>query len=155
MSQGPVLSNTSPLIALMNLGQLWLFEQLFGTVVIAPAVALEVGPSFALPHWITQQALALPIAENVSGLSLGAGETETISLAIELGARLVILDDRPARRKAQSLGLPVIGILGVILSAKKRGLITAIKPCLDTLIQNDFRIAQPLYDQILVDAGEH
>jgi predicted nucleic acid-binding protein len=75
-------------------------------------------------------------------------------LALEIGAQWVILDDRPERRVAQSLGLPVIGTLGVLLAAKRRGLLDALRPELDGLIKFGFFIAPDLYEQILGDAGE-
>jgi predicted nucleic acid-binding protein len=75
-------------------------------------------------------------------------------LALETHARLVILDDRPARRLAQSLGLTVIGTLGILLAAKQRQLIATVQPSLDALLQHDFRISQRLYEQVLLDAQE-
>jgi predicted nucleic acid-binding protein len=95
-----------------------------------------------------------PIGPVILGASLGPGESETISLALELQARLVILDDRPARRLAQALNLPVIGTLGVLLAAKNRGFLRAVKPSLDSLLQNDFRIGPSLLEQVLRGARE-
>ncbi len=86
--------------------------------------------------------------------SLGGGESEAISLALELSAQLIILDDRPARRLAKALGLPVIGTLGALLLAKQKGLLPAIKPEMDALVNFGFRISQDLYDRVLGDAGE-
>ena len=108
----------------------------------------------ALPPWVEEQAPTQPIGPKILGVSLGAGESETISLALELEARLVILDDRPARRLAEGLHLPVIGTLGILLAAKQRKFLPAIKPYLDDLLRHDFRIAPALYEQAVVDAGE-
>ena len=58
------------------------------------------------------------------------------------------------RRLAQALGLSVIGTLGVLLAAQQRSLLRAVKPCLDTLLDHDFRISPGLYERILADAGE-
>jgi len=77
-----------------------------------------------------------------------------MSLAIETSARWVILDDRPARRLAEALGMPVIGTLGVLTTAKRRGLLAAVRPCLDSLNDAGFRISVPLYERILAEAGE-
>jgi len=65
-----------------------------------------------------------------------------------------MLDDRPARRLAQALHLPVIGTLGILLAAKRRQLLITIGPCLDALLQHDFRIAPSLYENVLSAAGE-
>jgi uncharacterized protein len=154
MTSEIVVSNASPLIALEQIGQLGLLEQLFSSIVIPPAVVREISPSVTLPVWVTEQILSQAVGPRILSASLGAGESEAISLALEVQARLLILDDRPARRLAQALGLPIIGTLGVLLAAKQRNLLPAIRPRLDALLQHDFRIAPALYDQILLDAGE-
>jgi uncharacterized protein len=66
----------------------------------------------------------------------------------------VILDDRPARRLAEALGIPVIGTLGVITVSKRRGLLPAVRPYLDSLNDFGFRISVSLYERIVTDAGE-
>lgn len=154
MTSGVVISNASPLIALEQIGQLGLLEQLFSSVVVPPTVVREVSATVTLPAWITEQALSQPVGPRILNASLGVGESEAISLALEIHTRLLILDDRPARRLAQALGLSIIGTLGVLLAAKQRNLLPAVQPSLAALLQFDFRIAPALYDQILLDAGE-
>jgi len=154
MSSGPVVANSSPLIALGQIGHLQLLDGLFSTVVIPPAVAAEARPGLSLPPWVAERALAQPIGPQILRASLGRGESEAISLAIEADARWVILDDRPARRLAQALGLPVIGTLGILLASKRKGLLPAVQPCLESLTDHGFRISPDLYDHILADAGE-
>ncbi|MBV9467712.1 MAG: DUF3368 domain-containing protein [Abitibacteriaceae bacterium] len=149
-----VVSNASPLIALAQISQLGLLEQLFRTVTVPPAVVREVAPSVTLPVWITEQPLTQAIGPQILGASLGAGESEAISLALETQVRWLLLDERAARRLADALGLPVIGTLGILLAAKQRNLLPLVRPSLDALLQHDFRIAPALYDQILLDAGE-
>lgn len=155
MTTTPVISNSSPLIALERIGRIQLLESLFGTVVVPPAVVREVGVMASLPPWIEQQPLRQAVGPRILSASLGAGESEAISLALELQAQMLILDDRPARRLAQTLHVPVIGTVGILLAGKRRNLLPAVRPSLDALIQQDFRIAPRLYEQILIDAGEH
>lgn len=154
MTSDIVISNASPLIALEQIGQLRLLKQLFNSVVVPPAVVREVSVSVTLPDWIAEQALSQAVGPRILRATLGDGESEAISLALEVQARLLILDDRPARRLAQALGLSLIGTLGVLLAAKQRNFLTVIRPSLDALLQHDFRIASALYDQILLDARE-
>lgn len=149
-----VISNTSPLIGLERIGQLQLIQQLFGVVVVPPAVVREVGATTTLPTWIEQRDVMQGIGPRILNASLGAGESEAISLALELQARLIILDDRPARRLAQALRLPVIGTVGILLAAKRQNFLPALRPSLDALVQQDFRISRQLYERVLVDAGE-
>ncbi len=150
----PVISNSSPLIALTQIGRLDILESLFGTVWVPPGVVLEVAPSVALPDWIEQHTLAQKIGPMILGASLGLGESEAISLALETTSQLLILDDRPARRLAQALHIPIIGTLGILLTAKRKGLLTEVKPFLDALLDYEFHIAEHLYKQVLGDAGE-
>ena len=154
MTPTPVVSNASPLIALEQIDHLELLQHLFGTVLVPPAVAYEVAPTVTLPAWIEQRELAQPVGPRILGASLGPGESEAIALALETEARLVILDERPARRLAQALHLPTMGTLGILLAAKRRQLLVSIRPHLDTLLQYDFRIASRLYDDVLSAAGE-
>lgn len=154
MLVNPVVCNSSPLIGLEQIGQLHLLEALFDTIDVPDAVVEETASSVVLPDWITRRTLQQIIGPLILKASLGPGESEAISLALESNARLIILDDRPARRLAQSLSLTVIGTLGVLLLAKQRALIPAIQPCLENLARFDFRIAPALHEQILRDAGE-
>ena len=153
MSLPPVVSNSSPLIALEQIGNLNLLQKLFATVLIPPAVTRET-TSVVLPSWITEGPLTQPIGPQILHASLGPGESEAISLALEVRARWVILDDRPARRLAAALNLPVIGTLGVLLASKRRGFLLAVRPCIDALVNHGFRVAPDLYERVLSDAGE-
>jgi predicted nucleic acid-binding protein len=154
MTPPPVVSNSSPLIALEQIGQLNLLERLFVSVIVAPAVAHDTASTVVLPAWITGQALTQSIGPQILRASLGPGESEAISLALEIGAAWVILDDRPARRLAQGLGLPVVGTLVVLVASKRRGFLSAVKPCLDALIHQGFFVAAALYQGILTSVGE-
>lgn len=154
MTSAPVVCNASPLIALEQIAHLPTLKALFGTVLVPPAVVEEVAAGLTLPEWIKSQPLLQGIGPLVLGASLGPGESEAISLALEVRARLVVLDDRPARRLAQASKLPAIGTLGILLAGKRQGLLGELKPCLDGLLAHDFRIAPSLYAQVLRDAGE-
>ena len=79
----PVVSNASALIALAQMGHFGLLERLFSAVLIPPAVAQEIAPTVTLPDWITQQALTQPIGPQILQTSLGPGESEAISLALD------------------------------------------------------------------------
>jgi hypothetical protein len=85
---------------------------------------------------------------------LGAGETEAIGLALELGNARVILDDHAARICARANGVAIIGVVGVILRAKADGCLAAVKPTLDALRQTGFYIGPSLYAHAVRQAGE-
>jgi predicted nucleic acid-binding protein len=82
-----VVADASPLIALHQIGQISLLERLFDRVLIPAAVVREVSPSLpALPTWIAAGDLTQPIGSDILKASLGAGESETLALALEVGA---------------------------------------------------------------------
>lgn len=154
MTPVPVVANSSPLIALQQIGHLHLLEGLFSVVSVPPAVARGIAPALALPAWVTERSLGQSIGPQILSASLGPGESEAISLALEVGAPWLILDDRPARRLAQALGLPIIGTLGVLLASKRRNLLPSVRACVDALVASGFYIAPDLYERVLFDARE-
>jgi predicted nucleic acid-binding protein len=152
---GPTVANSSPLIALQQIGQLDLLRALFGDIAMPPAVAAEITPSIpTIPGWLRIQPLAQPLAAHVLQAALGAGESEALSLAVELTAARAVIDERAARRVAEGMGIPVIGTLGMLLLAKRRGLIPAVRPLIDDLLRHDFRVADDLLENVLRSAGE-
>jgi len=148
-----VVSDASPLIALHEIGQLGLLGAIFGTVLMPPAVARE-ALSVVRPSWIVERAPKTPLAPAVARAGLGAGESETISLALELDADRVIIDELAGRSLALRLGLPLIGTLGILLVARRRNLIPTIREPIDTLRRGGFRVANDLYEDLLHRAGE-
>lgn len=149
-----IVSNASPLIALAQLDLLEDLAPLFANLVIPPAVAREIAPSVRHPAWIRNQSLAGQIAGRIRAAKLGAGETEAIALALEVGTHVVALDDRRARTVARSLGLRVIGTAGLLLDAKQSGIITAVKPRLDALVRLGFFVGPAVVADVLARADE-
>ncbi|MEW6367813.1 MAG: DUF3368 domain-containing protein [Acidobacteriota bacterium] len=86
---------------------------------------------------------------------LDLGESESIALAVDLTADLVPLDEKEARREAERLGLNVMGVVGVLLEAKARGLVSAVRPLLDSLRHDaGFWLSDAVYQSALGLAGE-
>lgn len=154
-----VVSNTGPLIALAQIVQFDLLHHLFGKIIIPPAVRDEIQDEISVAaltaaDWITVQPAQDTLAIQLLKEELDAGESAAIILAKELNADLVLIDERAAARKARALGLHVIGTLGVLLLGKRTNHLSTIKPLLDSLRENDFRMSANLYNQVLHDAGE-
>ena len=85
---------------------------------------------------------------------LGMGERAVIACACAHNHDIVGLDDYQARTLAQQMGLKVVGILGILLLAKRRGLVPSVRPLVDSAIDQGFRVAPDLYRQVLRLAEE-
>jgi len=154
MTHGPVVSKAGPLIALQQLGRLDLLRELFTTVLIPPAVARETTPTVAPQPWLVERDISPPLHADIEAATLGAGEAEALALALEVSARWVIVDERRARGLAQNLGLPVIGTLGILLAAKRQGLLREVRPLLADLDLAGFHMSERLREQVLRETGE-
>jgi predicted nucleic acid-binding protein len=157
-----VISDTSPLQYLHQLGLLHILPALVGHVVVPSSVEGEllVGralgvdlPDVPSLDWIDVRRPtsrpALPLIND-----LGPGETETLMLALEMPGSIVLLDDGLARRVAESLEIPFTGTLGLLLDAKKKGLVPTVLPLLDQLQELRFRLSPQTRLTVLQLANE-
>jgi hypothetical protein len=157
-----VVSDASPVILFARAGFLPLFEGLFGKILVSEEVYQEMtAPEKSGTEEIRRaKSIKRKRLKNPNRLlafkSYGVSQADTtvISLAIEQEADLVIIDDKRLRRLAKEMGLPVVGSGGILLQAKRKGIITEVKDKLDFIIGYGARIAEPLYHQILKSAGE-
>jgi uncharacterized protein len=162
-----VVSDTSPITNLAAIGQLDLLRRLYETITIPVAVYNEmVGVRKIVPgafevqtlDWIQTQAVIddLRVADlQTSQDKIDLGEAEAIILALELKAKLLLMDERRGRALAANYGLNVTGLLGVLLQAKHNDCIPAVKPLINQLVEQvGFRVSNQLYAAILQTAGE-
>ena len=157
-----VISNTSPIFYLHRLRLLDLLQKLYQEVIVPKAVVaeLEAGrkqgedvPAIDSYEWIKIRAIRSP---QIMGLStdFGPGETEVLALALEESDSLVIIDEKLARRIARLRGLRVTGTAGILLKAKQKGHILAVKPFLDRLQEIHFHLSDNVRTLILSTAEE-
>jgi predicted nucleic acid-binding protein len=159
-----VVCDSSPIIGLSAVGKLSLLQQLYGKILIPGSVAREIAAGgsgqpgaddLQASDWITIQTVGDSVLLRALDGELDRGEAEAIALAVEVRAELLLVDERRARRVAARLGLGIVGVLGVLVEAKGRGLLSEVRPVLDDLVtQAGFRIRGGLYDLVLRAAGE-
>lgn len=144
--------DAGPLITFHQAKRLELLRELVASIAIPASVAREIAPSFkVVPGWIeVRQVRTIPTYTH----KLGAGEREAIALAVALLADFVVLDDRRARAAAKALGLNAIGSLGLLVRAKRAGLVGVVRPTMDAMIDEGLFVSSNVYRQILELAGE-
>jgi predicted nucleic acid-binding protein len=139
-----IISDTSCLIALTNIGILEVLHQVCRAVLITPEIAGEYGED--LPPWIT----VVPVQDNEKTMliqkTLDPGEASAIALALETKDPLLILDDAQARSFAVDLDLTITGTLGILIAAYQQGIITDLNSVISGLKACDFRLPRDLHE---------
>jgi predicted nucleic acid-binding protein len=151
-----VISDTSPLNYLILIECIDVLPQLYGRVVIPEGVLPELQRDStpqvvkkwmaARPDWLDIRQVRLQPDERLA--TLGVGERQAISLAQELRAAAIIIDEERGRQEAKRLGLSVIGILGVLRDAAERNLIE-LPFALDRLRETNFRVSEKIIQSLL------
>lgn len=162
----PVVSNTSPLLGLAAIEQLHLLRQQFGEILIPPAVLqeLKLDTDFTGTHflrqaidtgWLRVEAISNAALVQSLRIDLDWGESEAIALSIEQGIMTIVMDERDGRTRAKAMGLSPIGVVGILLRAKKSNEIASISNALNALRESaGFFISKTFQDEILREAGE-
>ena len=133
-----IISDTSCLIALTNIGLLDILRNLYEAVLVTPEVADEYGEP--IPEWISIRSVKDTSKINNFNRVIGLGESSAIALALELDGVLLIVDDWEARQFAMNLGLNITGTLGILIRAYKQGFITDLPLIISRLRENGFHL---------------
>jgi predicted nucleic acid-binding protein len=162
MPERLVISNTSPLLYLHQVGQLDLLLRLYDQVQIPPAVREELRagaeqgvsvPDLGALEWLQVRPLRdttlLPVV-----IDLGAGEAEAIALALANPGSLLILDDSLGRRIARLNSVTYTGTLGLLVKAKKEGLLSRVSPVIEALTTTTMYLTPALIQKVLKEADE-
>lgn len=125
-----VVADTSPVRYLVLLGYMDVLPRMYGSVVVPEAVLDELNAERSpnavreflsdKPDWLVQRSLSKPVSSELLEV-LDRGESEAIELAVEIGADLLLIDERRGRGVAESRGLNYTGTLGVIRTAADKG----------------------------------
>jgi hypothetical protein len=151
-----VVSDTSCVSNLLTVGQADLLPKLFGEVVVPPAVETELRRFHSLlPDFLrivrpSKTALLTRLCQE-----LDLGEAEAICVACELKAERLLIDEKAGRAVAQREGLSIIGVVGLLIVAKQKGLLSSIASLLQRLeSEAGFRLNDAVKAAALKAAGE-
>jgi predicted nucleic acid-binding protein len=150
-----VVADTSPLNYLVLIDQISCLQKLYGHIFIPEAVIIEMSDSGApsavqdwvrnLPVWVESRKIT---NRDPTISSLGRGEQDGIALAQALGAELILLDDKAARKAAKQRNIGVTGTLGILEKAAKLGVID-LEDAINKLRQTTFRAADNLVSELV------
>ncbi|MBK6998783.1 MAG: DUF3368 domain-containing protein [Rhodoferax sp.] len=157
----PWVVNASPLILLGKLNRLDLLERMAPSLHVPEGVIREVSQGhqrdLATSSSVTWADMHrhpdVPVLPTVDHWDLGAGESQVISLCLEISA-VAVLDDGEARACARTHELPLIGTLGIILRARRLGLLPAARPLIEQLIAAGSFLDRTLVERELAKLGE-
>lgn len=154
-----IVADTSPVNYLILVKADGVLPKLYGRVLI-PTQALNELLATSAPERVRIWAASPPNWLDVrspldidSSLQLDPGEAAAISLAREVKADRLLMDDRDGREIAISLGLKVAGTLAVIRDAAEQQLLN-LPSVLDQLKNTTFRAAPLLYQKLLDEFGK-
>ena len=160
----PFAADTGPLIALARVDRLELLPGLFGNGVIPPAVHREARTESGRPGarrirealsagWLRVATLGDDAPPDLLRV-VDPGEAEAMTLCLQQQARLLLIDDAKGRKTARRAGIPLVGVAGVLLAAKSKGLLAVVSPALDDLAAVGYRLSSQLVDGVRRRANE-
>jgi len=151
-----VVSDTTAISNLLTVGEVNLLKALFQRVLIPPAVWTELLAFHSdVPDWL--EVVTIIDHERVKAYRrhVHAGEAEAIALAVEIKPEWLLIDDGDGRRLAKAEGAPVVGLMGVLLMAKRDGLIKEVRLLMERLAtEAGFYLSAKVRDEVLRLAGE-
>jgi len=158
------VSNSSPIINLARIGDLELLCKLYHELIIPEAVWQEIvvdgvgqpgAEEVKVAKWIKTRPVTNKHLIRALQQELDAGESETIALSLEEESELILMDERLGRETARYFGIRFIGLIGILIEAKRKGIISEVKHHLDKLRDiAGFRVSNSLYMRILQDEKE-
>jgi uncharacterized protein len=151
-----VVSDTSAITSLLLIGRIDILQSLYGEILVPPAVEQELLRFHAvLPVTIQVRSVRSDAMLQKRLGEVDEGEAQAITLAEQLGADLLIIDEKQGRAIAHQAGLRYMGLVGLLIEAKHKGIVVELKSIFDQLLRiAGFRLSPALYEMILSDEGE-
>ena len=156
-----VIVDASTLIGLLRIGQFSLLKKLFGKIIIPRGVYDEIvverkegSDIFKKSTYLIVKDVEDRVSIDFLMSSFGKGEAEVLALAKEKKADLILLDEKRARKTARRAGFKVMGILGILVISKDRGFIPSVKPFIEELNRQGFRLSESIIKRTLEETKE-
>ena len=157
-----IIVNSTPMIILSKIGMLSIMHRLFGEIIIPQAVYDEITCKSDViskiirdNRWIKVSKISSNADRSMYKSKLHDGEVEVMILAQEMDADiLAVIDDNAAKKTAKYLGINVIGTLGVLVMAKKRGYLGSIQKVIQLMKHCGFYGSTHVEEQVLKVGGE-
>lgn len=156
-----VVSNTTPILSLLKIDKLDLLKELYDEIIVPQAVFDEIEKGKHKAFYIDLEKIEWINIQRIQDkksltylIDIDKGEAETIILANEIGADLVIIDETLGRFHAEHAGLKITGTLGILLRAKASGIVKQIKPLLYEMKEKGIWLSDNLIEQVLEIAKE-
>lgn len=147
-----IISDTSCLIALSNIGLLDILRDLYQEVIITKEVQAEFSGN--LPEWIIVSEVKNKDKQAEIEKIVDKGEASSIALALETKNSILIIDEVKGRKIAKSFNLDIIGTIGILLLADKKGLITDVLSAILKMVNRGFRLSDTLLDKLIDKYGK-
>ncbi len=162
MHNSVAVVNASPLIFLSRGGHFDLLKSTATKVLVPEIVVREISVRGNLDPTVKclRQSTWLTVVEDVSvppsilSWGLGAGESAVLAYAVSQKCCHALIDDLAGRRCASALSIPVMGTLGIVLRAKRNGLLAAARPILEDLLRGGMYLNRSVLDAALALIGE-
>jgi predicted nucleic acid-binding protein len=142
-----IISDTSCLIALSNIGMLDILKNLFQEVIITKEVYDEFGNN--LPDWIKITDVKNIAKQKEIETRLDKGEASSIALALEISDSMLIIDEIKGRKIARSLNIEIIGTIGVLIMANKRGILKDFMGIILKMVNKGFRLSDDIINKLI------
>jgi len=162
VSSRPIVCDTTILLYLGRIGQIGVLPAFFDPVWVPETVGLELDMGRLLRRdtldprdlsWATLVSVSQGMIDALPPNRLGPGELSVIAYAYAHPGCVAGLDDMQARRIAEAMGLTVAGTLGLLLRAKRTGLVPAVRPLMDAVVAEGFRVSPELY-RVMLDLAD-
>lgn len=151
-----VVSDTSAISALLQIDEIDILRHLYGQILIPTAVATELQRSHSsIPDFIRTVSVKESPVLQTRRFMLDVGEACAITLAEQVDADLLLIDEKKGRAVAKQAGLQYMGLVGSLIEAKRRGIIQDLSHLLGRITaEAGFRLSPQLKTAVLNAVGE-